>query len=104
MGVFFARYNGGISLIWWILSYKKNKPQRNESIFHDINILCGTYFDLVNWEATNKMIYSLTHLYRLWVDKHVPIFIGVNYTIFKCMEVPDPGCPCLRGQGIRDTE
>ena len=82
----------GYHLFGGSLTTRKNKPQRNESIFHDINILCGTYFDLVNWGATNKMIECVIHIYKLWVYKHVSGFIGVNYILSKWMDVIYPGC------------
>ena len=49
---------------------------------HNINMLCGTHFNLENWKEIDTIMDRVTCLYKLWIVKHMSRFSGTNYMIF----------------------
>ena len=56
---------------------KRNRRTMREFIYQKFRMKITT-FDLVDWEAVDKIIYNSTQQFRLWVTKHVRKFCGTK--------------------------
>ena len=82
---------------------KRSKRKMNEFLAHNYRVKI-TNFDLVDWEAVDKMMNNSSHQFFTWVTKHVSKFCVTKKMLHRWGELTYLLCPCYMPTGFQEDK
>ena len=65
-------------------------------------LLSSRAFDLVDWDAVEKMMHKMPQQFRLWMTKHISKFCATNKQLFRMHRAQSPHCPCCNDTQVQE--